>query len=136
MQGRCGPGHFCLIGESERSSPENLCVETFFCESGAEHPLDGDPCPQGHYCSEDTQEPILCSPGLYSFNPTYLTYLSDFYCPSDERHSQSACLRNGSLLSHRVGKRRRLPFFSGFGMCIHTYVRRGVQKCVLRDADR
>ena len=64
----CDGGEFC--DETGLTTTSGLCLEGFFCNSGARTnaPTDnitGNVCPFGHYCVNGTQIPEPCPEGYY-----------------------------------------------------------------------
>lgn len=74
---QCRGGLYC--SQPNATSETGPCDAGFFCRSGsdAQRPSgltqgDAGPCPEGHYCPQQTQDPYPCPPGFFS-NVTGLT---------------------------------------------------------------
>jgi len=93
-------GYYCTSGTTTPTLP---CSEGFYCRSGSmtagpTQDINANECPVGHYCPEQTIEPVPCPRGTFS-NNVRLRNETDctpctkgMYCTT--KHPQISVLRN------------------------------------------
>ena len=67
---QCDGGYYC--GETGASNMTGECYPGYYCQYGVDTPAPnnntgfGGGCPEGHYCSRGTADPIGCAAGTYN----------------------------------------------------------------------